>query len=132
VNALANRNLLFVYPLRQVVMSDTPKDYWSDCSQICFLDGYGWGVTDTGDRICLGREADILNCFKTRELNEDLHSKQREVLMQIQEYREENGFGDVRAESVVGESAARPSRNRQKNTRHLETGKRTAIRQVNR
>jgi hypothetical protein len=105
------------------------RDYWSDCEQVYFLDGYGWGVAATGDRICLGKEEDILNFFETGELNKDLHPKQREVLMQIKEYREENGFGEsnIGTKSVVGESAARTSRNRQKNTRLLETRKRLSL-----
>ena len=75
-------------------MSDKQKDYWSECEQVFFLDGWGWGSTEKGQRICLGREEDILRFFKTGELNGDLHPRQKEELKWILEYRKEEGFGE--------------------------------------
>jgi len=74
-------------------MSDKQRDYWSDCSQLYFLDGYGWGLTEKCQRICLGEEEAILRFFETGELNGNLHLKQKEVLNWILEYRKEGSYG---------------------------------------
>jgi hypothetical protein len=74
-------------------MSDKRRDYWSDCGQVFFLDGWGWGLTEKCQRICLGKEEDILKFFETGELNGDFHPKQKRELSWILEYRKEQGYG---------------------------------------
>ncbi len=84
-------------------MSDKQRDYWSDCSQVYFLDGYGWGITEKGGRICLGLEEDILRFFETGELNGKFHQKQEEVLLRITEFRKEEEYGEstIRTANLV-------------------------------
>lgn len=76
-----------------------PKDYWSECGQIFFCYGKGYGLTDTLRTICLGNEDDIRKFLDTRELNNELNSSQRQVLSGILDYRKEQGIGttDTRA-----------------------------------
>jgi hypothetical protein len=70
------------------------RDYWSDCGQVYFLNGWGWGLTEKGQRISLGREEDIMRFFETAKLNGNLHPKQKEALNWILAYRKEEGFGE--------------------------------------
>ncbi len=35
------------------------KHYWSECGQICFVDGKGYGLTPEPRSICLRKEEDI-------------------------------------------------------------------------
>ncbi len=73
-------------------MSDKePKDYWSECVQIFFHYGKGYGVTEDLNSICLGNEDDIKKFFETGELNDGLNSIERQVLLDIIEYRKEQG-----------------------------------------
>ena len=69
------------------------KDYWSECGQVYFLDGWGWGLTEKGHTIGLSKEKDILKIFETGQLNGDLHPKQKEALNLILDYRKEEGYG---------------------------------------
>ena len=75
-------------------MSDKQKEYWSDCNQVYFLDGWGWGFTEKGQRICLGKEEDILRFFEVRQLNGHLHPEQKDALNWILQYRKEQGYGE--------------------------------------
>ena len=67
------------------------KDYWSDCGQILFTGGFSWGLTDKLNNICLGSEDNIKKFFETGELNDGLNSIERQVLLDIIEYRKEQG-----------------------------------------
>ena len=69
------------------------RDYWSECGQVFFLDGYGWGLTEELERISLGKEEDIKRFFDTGELSDKLHPSQKQVLRQIWEYRETGKYG---------------------------------------
>ena len=70
-----------------------PRDYWSDCKQVFFTGGKGFGVTERLRNICLGKEEGINKFFETGELSDVLNPTQRQVLLQIQQYREEQGIG---------------------------------------
>lgn len=74
-------------------MSREGQDYWSDCGQVYFLDGWAWGLTEKCQRICLGREHDIKEFLDYHVIPDDLPGQHRQVLAWIKEYREENGFG---------------------------------------
>ena len=50
-------------------MSEKPKDYWSECEQIFFHHGKGYGLTETLETVCLGKEEDILKALETGELS---------------------------------------------------------------
>ncbi len=90
------------------------KDYWSDCVLIFFTGGFGWGLTDKLDNICLGKEDDIKKFFKTRELNNKLHPIQREVLNQILDYRKEQGIGTTDTRAAGMERAGNNGTSRRK------------------
>jgi len=79
--------------------SKEPRDYRSECGQIFFHYGKGYGLTDTLQTICLGSEDDIRKFFDTGELNNELNPTQRLVLNGILDYRKEQGIGttDTRA-----------------------------------
>ena len=53
------------------------RDYWSECEQVYFLDGWGWGFNENGYRICFGKEEDVIKALETGQLDDDLHPKQR-------------------------------------------------------
>ena len=115
-------------------MSET-KDYWSDCSQVYFLDGYGWGIAEKGGSICLGLEEDILRFFETGELNGKFHQKQEEVLLRILEFRKEEEYGeqpDNGAISVERTSPMRTTGNREKDIRPAKGRQRATIHKINR
>ncbi len=69
------------------------KDYWSECGQICFVDGKGYGLTPELKSICLGDEQDILNALSSGQIKEGLVPLPRQVLASIIEYRKEEGIG---------------------------------------
>ena len=104
-------------------MSDKQRDYWSECEQVCFLDGWGWGLTDKYQRIRLGSEAEILQFFKDGIISPDSDPILREALNFIKEYRNENGFtSDIRSRS------ARVAKHREASVRQAKTKKEPAIR----
>jgi hypothetical protein len=72
------------------------REYWSECEQVYFLDGWAWGLTEKCQRICLGKEPDIKEFLDTHIIPDDLPAQHRQVLAWIKEYREENGFGKQR------------------------------------
>ena len=59
------------------------RNYRSDCGQVFFCDGKRYGLTDTLQTICLGKEDDIKKFFETGELNNELHPTQRQLLNEI-------------------------------------------------
>lgn len=77
-----------------------PKDHWSDCGQIFFHYGKGYGLTDSLETICLGDEDDIKKFLETGELNNEFHSTQRQVLKAILDYRKEQGIGTRKTDMV--------------------------------
>ncbi len=75
-------------------MSDKEtRDYWSECVQIFFHYGKGYGLTDNLQNICLGNEDDIRRFLETGKLNNELNPIQRQVLSEILDYRKEQGIG---------------------------------------
>jgi len=104
-----------------------PRNYWSDCGQVFFCDGKGYGLTDTLQTICLGKEDDIKKFFETGELSKELNPTQRQVLVQIQEYRKGEGIG-IREADMVGASTNGASRHKPKATRQSTPRKRLALR----
>ncbi|MCL0065770.1 hypothetical protein M1N79_02655 [Dehalococcoidia bacterium] len=65
------------------------KDSWSDCGQLFFTGGKGYGLTPDGRTICLGNRDNILTAFNTGEPGPGFMPLQRQVLMSIIEYRKE-------------------------------------------
>ena len=110
-------------------MSNKPSDYWSECGQVYFLDGWGWGLTDEYQRICLGKEGDILKLFETGQLDGDLHPRQKEALNWILEYRKEEGFGEpTSGASVEREGNNGATRRKSKAARPLTPRERLPLR----
>jgi hypothetical protein len=106
------------------------RDYWSECGQVFFLDGWGWGLTEKLQRICLGREEDILKFFQTGELNGNLHPQQKEALSWILEYRKEQGYGgsSTGTAGVEREGNNGAFRRKSKATRSLTSRERIPLR----
>ena len=112
-------------------MSDKEtRDCWSECEQIFFHYGKGYGLTETLETVCLGKEEDIKRFFETGELNNELNPIQRQVLSQIQEYRKEQGIGttDTRAADMERAGNNGASRRKPKATRLLASRKRLPLR----
>ena len=109
-----------------------PKGRWSDCGQIFFEGGEGYGLTATLQTICLGKEDDIKKFFSTGEINKELNSTQIQVLTQIQEYRKGEGYGQSDTGGAGMERAANYGavRGKQKTTRPLASRKRFPLRKV--
>ncbi|MFC1874861.1 helix-turn-helix transcriptional regulator [Chloroflexota bacterium] len=83
-------------------MSDKePRDYWSECRQIFFHYGKGYGLTDHPRNICLGNEDDIRKFFETGKLNNEFNPIQRQVLSGILDYRKEQGIGQRTLEQQI-------------------------------
>ncbi len=111
------------------------RNYWSDCDQVFFCDGKGYGVywnKETGElpTICLGTEEDIKKFFETGELNNELNPTQRQVLSGILDYRKENVIGttDTRAADMERAGNIGASRHKPKATRLLTSRKRLPLR----
>ena len=111
-------------------MSDKEsRDYWSDCGQVFFCGGTGFGLTHTLQTICLGNEDDIRKFFNTGELNDKLNPTQRQVLNGILGYRKEQCIGtNTRAADMVRTGNNGASRRKQKATRLLAFRKRLPLR----
>ena len=106
------------------------KLYWSECRQICFVDGKGYGLTDTLQTICLGCETDIKKFLEVGEVSNSLSPKQLEVLRQIQIFRREEGIGTTGTRTAdmerAGDNGA--SRRKPKAARLLTVRKRLPLR----
>jgi len=73
---------------REIDMTEKEtRDYWSECGQVFFIGGIGYGLTEELETIPLGNEADILETFETGKLPDYLMPRQRQVLEKILEYR---------------------------------------------
>ena len=106
------------------------RDYWSECGQVFFCDGKGYGLTDALQNICLGNEDDIKKFLETGELNNKLNPTQRQILSKIIEYRKEQGIGttDTRAGDMERTGNNGASRHKPKATRLLASRKRLPLR----
>ena len=92
------------------------RDRWSECGQVSFHCGRGYGLTHSLQTICLGSEDDIQKFFETGELSNELTPEQGEVLTRILDYRKENGFG-ARTADLERAGNAGASRHKSKATR---------------
>ena len=106
------------------------KDYWSECGQIFFTGGHGYGLTPQLRTICLGKEEDIKKFLETGELNGKLNPTRKQVLGGILEYRQEEGIGttDLRTTSMERAGNNGASRRKPKATRLLASRKRLPLR----
>ena len=97
------------------------KDYWSECGQIFFHYGTGYGITPELKTISLGKEEDIQKALNDGELSPDLAPLQRQVLTGIIEYRKEEGIGttDIGTADMERAGNNRTSRHKPKATRPL-------------
>ncbi len=97
-----------------------PKATWSDCDQVFFTGGKGWGLTDSLQTICLGKEEDIKKFLETWELNPDLRPVQRQVLLEIQNYKKER-LEDGRKPELKGsrDVRSRPARTTKRRTARI-------------
>ncbi len=112
-------------------MSDKePRDYWSECGQIFFHYGKGYGVTEGLNPICLGNEDDIKKFFETGQLGSKFTPTTVKVLESILEYRKEQGIGttDTGAADMERAGNNRASRHKPKATRLLTPRKRLPLR----
>lgn len=66
-----------------------PAIRWSKCGLVEFLDGRSYTVDRKGNTVDIGREADVLESFKTDVIAKDLCADRVPVLKQILKLREE-------------------------------------------
>ena len=106
------------------------RDYWSECGQIFFHHGKGYGLTETLETVCLGKEGDIKKFFDTGELNNELNPTQKQVVSGILDYRKEQGIGttDTRAADMERAGNNGASRRKPKAARLLASRKRLPLR----
>jgi len=106
------------------------KDYWSECGQIFFHYGKGYGLTDSLQTVCLGKEEDILKALETEELPDYLTPMERQALIWIIEYRKGEGIGttDTRTAGMERASTNGASRRKPKAARLLTPRKRLPLR----
>jgi len=100
---------------------------WSDCGQVYFTGGKGFGLSDELQTIDLGAEESIKKFLQVGEMPEDTSPLQRIVLRQIAEYRRElYGIGE---DDLVGGSVNGTSRGGNKKPDEVSPKrKRTALR----
>ena len=106
------------------------RDYRSECEQVFFHYGKGYGITPELRTICLGKKEDILETLDTGELKDNLTLLQRQTLTGIIEYRKEQGIGttDTRAADMERAGNNGASRRKPKATRLLTARKRLPLR----
>ncbi|MFC1847057.1 hypothetical protein ACFLYS_03260 [Chloroflexota bacterium] len=105
-----------------------PKDYWSECGQVFFHYGVGYGLTREIKSIPLGSKEDIKKYFETGELSSQLQTIQKEVLQEILDYRKEQGIGNIRATVMERAGNNGTSGHKPKTTRPLTSRKRLPLR----
>ena len=103
------------------------KDRWSDCEQVFFCNGWGWGLTQDLQSVCLGKEEDVQLELDTGELKPDLNTLQRQILSGILEYRKENGIG-TGENNMVGGGSNGIVGNKQKRIGHTASRQRLTMR----
>jgi hypothetical protein len=112
-------------------MSDKEtRDYWSECEQILFHYGKGYGLAETLETVCLGKEEDILKALETGELPDCLTPKERKALAWVIEYRKEQGIGTTDTSGADMERAVNngATRHKPKTARLLTPRKRLPLR----
>ena len=100
------------------------KNYWSECGQISFCSGEGFGLTHTLQTVCLGGEDAIKKFFETGELNDKFTPEQKAYLSQLKE----DYYGDTGTASVERGSTNGASRRNPKATGLLASRKRLPLR----
>ena len=105
-----------------------PKDYWSECGQVFFHYGVGYGLTKELKNIPLGSEEDIKKYFETGELNDKLKPKQKELLTEILDYRKEQGIGNIRTTGMERAGNHGPTRRKKRATRQIASRKKLSLR----
>ena len=114
-------------------MNKEYKDYWSDCGQVYFHYGKGYGLAENLHSVCLGEEANRI--LETGELPGDITPDERWALNYILNYRRGNGYGeqpDNGAISVERTSPMRTTGNREKDIRPAKVRQRATIHKINR
>lgn len=101
---------------------------WSNCGHVCFVDGWGWVVSEDLNNIRLGKEEDIKKIFETGELPQELTRSQRKFLLDIQEYRKELKGGRTGEGSLERRVASRTARNNKRPARQITSRKRISLR----
>ena len=112
------------------MIDNKPNDHWSECGQVFFHYGMGYGLTKELKNISLGSEEDINKYFETGQLSNQLNAKQKEVLEEILDYRKEQGIGttDIGGTGVERAGDHETSRGKSKATRPSAPGKRLPLR----
>ena len=105
-----------------------PRDYRSECGQIFFHYGKGYGLTDHLRNICLGNGEDIERFLETGELGKEFNKTQVQVLNSILGYRKEQGIGNTGAKDMERAGNHGASRCKPKATRPFTPGKRLPLR----
>lgn len=110
-------------------MGDT-RDYWSECEQIFFHYGKGYGLTEALETVCLGKEEDLLKALEAGELPDCLTPKERKALAWVIEYRKEQGLGTTGTGAADMERAGNngATRRKPKTARLLTPRKRLPLR----
>lgn len=65
------------------------KDYWSNCGQVFFTGGKGYGLTPSLETICLGEQQDIEAYLAGGTMQDNLTPVQRQTLVEIGELTKE-------------------------------------------
>ena len=105
------------------------RTYWSECEQVFFTGGKGYGLTEQLSSIYLGSEDAVKTALDTGELTGEFTPVQRQILSGIQEYRKEL-FSEQPNIKRPGAVRSRPSgavKRRKANLRHYQVRKRVAL-----
>lgn len=105
---------------------------WSDCGQIFFIDGYGYGLKPNLTTIYLGEEADIGEMLKTGKVWDATPPIRKQVLNDILEYRKELELGNTGTTDMERDGTSGTSRHREENIRQIKKRGRVPIHQINR
>lgn len=103
------------------------NDYWSNCGQIYFTGGYGYGISVNLQTVVLGKESDILKALEDGSITHDLKDIEKATLEQIIDYRKERGYGNTEP-GMVGVIPHGTSGSKQKTIRRSTARERLAIR----
>ena len=110
------------------------RDHWSGDGQIFFTGGYGYGLTEDLRNICLGKEEDIKKFFETGEMAKELNPLQKQVLVDIAEYKKELVSGqseaNIKRPSAIRSRPAGTIKCRTANIKPASLTKRIALRKI--
>jgi len=111
------------------VTAKEQKASWSDCGQIFFCDGKGYGLTDTLQTICLGTEQGIRDFMVGEESSAEFSPAQKQVLTKIREYRKEllNGTANIKRPGSFRSRPAGAVKHRESNLRRPSLAKSPAL-----